>query len=119
MYKSKGDPRYNPSLREMVKLMLNSLSGKVIQRNFDNHSVLVQSEKEFIEAINKLANEDWVKRDVTVSPVTTSSVFIEYKVIDPYNKPMSSQLGVFINAYARDHMFINIFSRVNNILPNE
>lgn len=113
MFKAKGDSRYNNSLREMVKLMLNSLSGKVIQRNFDNASVFVQSEKEFTDAMNQLGSENWVGRDVTVSPVTTSSAFIEYKIIDPYKRPMPSQLGIFIYAYARAYMFVNVFSKAH------
>ena len=113
MFKTVGNPKYNNSLREMVKLMLNSLSGKVIQRNFDNASVFVQSERELTDVLNSLAKADWVKQDVSIAPVTTNSAFVEYKIIDPYRKPMPSQLGIFIYAYARAYMFQNVFSRTH------
>jgi len=41
--KNEDEKHYNESLREMCKLFSNSLSGKVIQRNFDDDSKMIQS----------------------------------------------------------------------------
>jgi hypothetical protein len=39
-YKKDGDPRYNPALREVYKLLMNAASGKCCQANYDDMVVL-------------------------------------------------------------------------------
>lgn len=113
-FKNNNDDKYNPALREVCKLFLNSLSGKVIQRNFQTTSQCI-----FGNYRNALT-----KYDDFVSKIEPESLTIDkygkllflsgtFKdEIDIYKasaKP--SYLGVFIYSYARRYMYDKLLSR--------
>lgn len=107
--------RYNPALREMGKLMLNSLSGKVGQRNFESQSKFVQSKEQLIRSLNELgitSAEEAQEVGFSLHPTTTHSAFIEWKDVGYYRNPKPSQLMVFIYAYAREYMYEMLFSKM-------
>lgn len=112
-FKATGDKRYNNALREMYKLILNSLSGKVIQKNRPAQSAFFQKEPDYRAKIKALIDSDTVHN---ISPITENAVFVEWKDEKAaYKNPHPSQLGVFIYAYAREYMTANLFSRVEVI----
>lgn len=56
-YKMSGDDRYNQSIRELAKIFLNGLSGKMIQKNYTNDYVYVANEAEFEDVCISLSKE--------------------------------------------------------------
>lgn len=116
LFKKNKDPKYNQSLREMLKLMLNSLSGKVIQKQFKRITNMAKSEKEFVELLDHLREGDyknWTDKRMAITPLGKNIAFVEYTDKDRYVKPKPSQLGVFIYAYARAYMFEQVFSKTH------
>ena len=106
--KAQGLP-FNAALREMSKLMLNSLSGKMSQRNFTKQSKFWTKEnalRNFIE--NNLDNEP------TPFIVSKNAAFTVSKKTpeQSYKNSHPSQIGVFIYAYARSYMWHLFFSRM-------
>lgn len=100
---------YNPTLREMSKLMLNSLGGKMSQRNFRNQSKFWTKEKDlrtFIEENHNAKPTPYIVSKNAVFTVTPLSDEQSYK------NPHPSQIGVFIYAYARHYMWTLFFSKM-------
>lgn len=102
--RSIGSPEYNPALREMCKLFLNALSGKVIQNIYSGTYLLCKTEQEmwrFKEKVEKGSFEY----------LGCGSIHICYgRVEEPYKASTAKpcHLGVFIYGHARDHMYRNI-----------
>lgn len=103
----KGTKNYNGAKREMDKLFMNSLSGKVLQRIFKDEFTIVSTLKEYrnfieknkVKELNLLSNGDVaIKGEKRV-----------YNYNRDFVKPC--QFGVFIYAYARRHMYDNIISK--------
>jgi len=106
--KKNKDETYNPALRETLKLLMNSLSGKVIEG--------LHTEK--TEDINSLAEYQKIKdkcEKVNVINSIGGKLFITYEV-DAEKVCKSSQrpiyLGVLIYDYAKRYMFENSYSKV-------
>ena len=105
---------YNSVLREMSKLMLNSLSGKMVQKNYkDKWNMWRESEK----------LREWLKEkmEIGVKPelnyISENTVWSRETKNDEeaYRGGHPSQLGVFIYAYARSYMWKLFFSRMDVI----
>jgi len=106
--KKNKDETYNPALRETLKLLMNSLSGKVIEG--------LHTEK--TEDISNLADLEKIKNKCEKVNVINSiggKLFITYEV-NAEKLCKSSQrpiyLGVLIYDYAKRYMFENSYSKV-------
>lgn len=98
----KGTEEYNPVLREMAKLIMNSLSGKMIQRNFD-------SELKFWNDNSKLINflTARIEEKIPVLPFTEKACYTE-SITDGFSKRSKpSQIACFIYSYSHELMFRN------------
>ena len=99
---------YNGALREVCKLYLNSLSGKVIQRNFEKVTQIVKNTNELNKFMDKCHDNS-----LTCHTANNKFVVLNGKKTDPYGigaKP--SYLGVYIYAHARKLMYTKIFTKV-------
>ncbi len=98
----------NPALRNMAKLFLNSLTGKVVESLHIDATELVKNQKD-MEKIIKKADGMHTLHPSTL--FTKSMGVVSYKkrvkeVFDRDNRPI--YLGCLIYAYARDHMYREI-----------
>lgn len=98
---------YNPALRNITKLLLNSLSGKTVQRNFENKNMLVKNLKEE-EKFNKITKTQELK--LMLGPYRLlSGNLVDDKIYNKKNaKP--SYLGIFIYAHARSYLYDILYS---------
>ena len=106
--KSNKDEKYNPALRETLKLLMNSLSGKVIEG--------LHTEK--TQDINSVAEYEKIKdksQSINFINAIGNKLFITYEV-DAETLCKKSQrpiyLGVLIYDYAKRYMFENSYSKV-------
>lgn len=107
-------PAYNGALRAMAKLFLNSLSGKVIQRNYADVTELVSNEKEFNQLRKKIKIDTMFQVSLSGSKALITGKKLDEDVYKRrYAKP--SYLGVFIYAYARAHMYDTVLSKYDVI----
>ena len=106
LWKAKGDEKYNCGIREMCKLYLNSLTGKVGQRNFLSKTSILRTDSDNSKIISQL-DED------TIVPHTLGNtlVLITGDLKDPIRKPKPAHLISFIYSYSRKHMYDNIISK--------
>lgn len=99
---------YNSAMRETLKLLMNSLSGKVIEG--------LHTEK--TEAVDTMAEYEKIKAkstDINVINVIGDKVFITYevdaeKICAKQQRPI--YLGVLIYDYAKRYMYENSYSKV-------
>lgn len=98
--KAEDSADYNPSARELYKLLLNNLSGKVIQRTFIEKTKLCLSEFDLHASCEKL------KPDTIHMGMYKKAVMVAGTLIKPpkYAKKPAI-LGMFIYAYARKYMY--------------
>jgi hypothetical protein len=95
-----GDPRFNPALRMMYKLLMNSASGKCCQNNYDDHVELATGSAAQIAAERKLDQD----RPITWIPLGGETCIIIGKKVSEtvYKKTAKpSILAVLIYAYSR------------------
>ncbi len=106
--KRKKDPKHNPALRECVKLLMNAISGKVIE-GLHNKKTVEISTNTFMK----------LKKKKTVSNLTAinkigAKIFCSYKVTEESilgaQRPI--YLGVLIYDYAKCYMYNNIYAPV-------
>lgn len=101
IWKAADDPRYNPALRELYKLLMNSASGKCCQANYDDEVVLATGSARQLAA-ERLMDLD---RGVTWIPIGGETCIIigkkkEQRIYRPAAaKP--SILAVLIYSYSR------------------
>ena len=104
----KKDDAYNPALRETLKLLMNSLSGKVIEGLHTEKTVDVNSIAEYekikqkstsINFINNIGNKLFMTYEVDAEEVCKKS-----------QRPI--YLGVYIYDYAKRYMYENSYSKV-------
>jgi hypothetical protein len=99
---------YNPALRETLKLLMNSLSGKVIEGLHTEKTTSVDSLVEY---------EKLCKSSVKINCINNigNKLFVTYDT-DPMKLCAKSQrpifLGVLIYDYAKSYMFNNSYSKV-------
>ncbi len=100
--KAAGSPDYNAALREVVKLLMNSCSGKTAQRNFDDVVVLAKG------SAQQLAQEARMKGGVAEwYPLSGDACLLVGKKPEAYNAKTAkpSQLAVFIYEYSRTYLY--------------
>lgn len=105
------DPNYNEALREICKLFMNSVSGKVIERNFiettmtldgktyDDDTKILDNFHEDTITYTKIGNQCYVKGKLK------NEELIYRKTAKP------SYLGLFIYSYARSYMYELLISK--------
>jgi hypothetical protein len=101
------DDSYNPALRETLKLLMNSLSGKVIEG--------LHTEK--TEDINSVAEYEKIKdksQSINFINAIGNKIFITYEVDGEkiINKQRPIYLGVLIYDYAKSYMYTHSYSKV-------
>ena len=106
-YGATNNPLYNAALREMYKLILNSLSGKVIQRNYTETSQLINNEEEMRKFQLTLDKEN---KSVEFSMFSGNKIYVSgnKSPTDAFKNPKPAFIGCFIYAYAREHMYSNM-----------
>ncbi len=106
-----NDDEYNQALREICKLAMNSLSGKVIQRIYESSTELITTTKELTKFLE-------THQDVEITTLNNvESIIIKGKKKEiRYNTRFAKpcHLGVFIYSYARTHMYKSVISRIKN-----
>jgi len=114
VYLNNNDNRYNASIRQMVKLLLNSVSGKAGQKNYRDRSELIIGLSE-LKRYFSLNNDVFklTENDFNLHIISSDTAFITNKLSeeDSYINPPPSQLAVYIYAYAREYMYENTFSK--------
>lgn len=98
---------YNPALRETLKLLMNSLSGKVIEGLHTEKTTDVNSIAEYLE-LEKSAKK------INFINAIGNKMFVTYEMEE--EKLLAKQrpiyLGVLIYDYAKRYMFENSYSKV-------
>jgi hypothetical protein len=104
----KKDDAYNPALRETLKLLMNSLSGKVIEGLHTEKTVDVNSVAEYEKIKQKATSINFIN-------AIGNKLFMTYEV-DAEGVCKKSQrpiyLGVYIYDYAKRYMYENSYSKV-------
>jgi hypothetical protein len=104
----KKDDSYNPALRETLKLLMNSLSGKVIEGLHTEKTVDVNSVAEYEKIKQKATSINFIN-------AIGNKLFMTYEV-DAEKVCKKSQrpiyLGVYIYDYAKRYMYENSYSKV-------
>jgi hypothetical protein len=104
-WKEEGDPRYNPALRECIKLMMNALSGKLIQRLFIKHKALVKKGKEMQKFLAT------IKPGTEVFSGSGSLILAEGEKLHVVPN-MPTILGLLIYSYSRSYLYDNMINTV-------
>jgi len=100
-------PSYNPALRETLKLLMNSLSGKVIE---GLHTEKTKDISSVADYINLQKNSKAINFINTIG----NKIFVTYEVEEEklINKQRPIYLGVYIYDYAKRYMYENSYSKV-------
>lgn len=102
------DDAYNPALRETLKLLMNSLSGKVIEGLHTEKTVDVNSVAEYEKIKQKAVSINFIN-------AIGSKIFMTYEV-EAEGVCKKSQrpiyLGVYVYDYAKRYMYENSYSKV-------
>jgi hypothetical protein len=105
--KKNKDDKYNSALRETLKLLMNSLSGKVIEGLHTEKTIGIESVGEY-EKIKQKAES------INVVNTIGDKLFITYEVsadtLLKQQRPI--YLGVLIYDYAKRYMYENSYSKV-------
>jgi hypothetical protein len=105
--KQDGNQSYNPALRETLKLLMNSLSGKVIEGLHAEKTESVNDAEEYMK-IEKKAE--------TINTITNvgNKIFITYTIDEEklIAKQKPIYLGVLIYDYAKEYMFEYSYSKI-------
>jgi hypothetical protein len=105
--KKNKDDNYNSALRETLKLLMNSLSGKVIEGLHTEKTVSVETIAEY----EKIKNNS---ESINVINNIGDKIFITYEVnaetLIKQQRPI--YLGVLIYDYAKRYMYENSYSKV-------
>lgn len=111
-YKEHKDPRYNPARREALKLIMNSLSGKWAQANYDDCAVLVKGSAAQLAAEKKMRDgvAEWY-------PICGEVCLLVGKKDKQYKQKFAKpvQVAALIYEHSRSYMWWNVYSRYNPI----
>lgn len=106
-YKKDDDPRYNPSLRNIVKLLMNALSGKMVEKTHTSLTMLVQTKSQLKRLLSKVEGD-------TIEKVYSDSRFLTYLKGTLKDKHFTRNIptvwGILIYEYSR----INIWRKVSS-----
>jgi len=109
IYKKKKDDKYNPALRNICKLLLNSLSGKMGQRNYETSAHLCKNNDDEKKVESK-CNYDSIHLKFQYGDYRILEGDKKTKFIYNNNTAKPSQISAFIYAWSRIYMYDTIFS---------
>ena len=95
---------YNPALREACKLVSNSLSGKVIQRNFEEVMMFLKDSKSLQKFLDKTIESTQIIEFFGDNVVYGKGKLKEEHIYKE-QKAKPSYLGIFIYSHARNYMY--------------
>lgn len=109
--KATKSPQYNSALREFYKLLLNSSSGKFLQKNYDDAAIYAKGLTKFAAAIDQMQPET-----CDIIPINNSCSIVTGKLLDVKYSERSkpSYIGCLIYSYARGLLYrccINAFGK--------
>ncbi|KAJ2561931.1 hypothetical protein IW140_006512 [Coemansia sp. RSA 1813] len=105
-FKDQDNQEYNPAVRELCKLLMNSLSGKLIQKDYNDVIEIVKTREELSRFRQKCEeNIKFIKINKEVCIVSGT--------LQQYINKMPTIYGALIYSYARSHMYDTILSRVD------
>jgi hypothetical protein len=104
--KKHKEPSYNPAMRECLKLILNSLSGKFLQRIFKKTRCLIHNKKDLQNFSKRTSNQTFYMSEV--GHIIGEGEKIKSKVTMP------SIYGVLIYSYSRQYMYEELIKRVDS-----
>jgi hypothetical protein len=106
-FKSSGDNQYNPAMRETLKLLMNSLSGKVIEGLHTEKTIDIDNIAEFLKIKEKASSINFIN-------AVGGKMFLTYEVDAEsiINQQRPIYLGVLIYDYAKRYMFENSYSKI-------
>ncbi|OZJ01665.1 hypothetical protein BZG36_05719 [Bifiguratus adelaidae] len=107
-YKENDENKYNSALRECCKLLMNSLSGKLQQRVFEDAIELVRNNRD-LDKFNKRVDNN----TETFTPFGNWYIAKGKKINPRPNMP--TIWGSLILSYARSYMYDNVLSKINTI----
>lgn len=107
-YKDTEDPRYNPALRECLKLIMNALSGKMGQRPVDEEKHLTDSDYKIDKIISSRENASIIHIKDKLFVIESEIPEEEIQITSP------TILAVLIYAYSRKYMYENLIVKVSN-----
>lgn len=103
----KGQPGYNLALRSLCKIIMNSLSGKTLQRVINKNTLITAKE-------DKIADFHINNSNVTFTAFNNALILKGNKNELKYDNGKPVHLGVFIYSYARRHMYLSILSKLTS-----
>jgi hypothetical protein len=106
--KKNKDNAYNSALRETLKLLMNSLSGKVIEGLHTEKTVAIDSVVDYNKIKDKMMSSNFIN-------AIGNKLFVTYEVdaeeiCEKQQRPI--YLGVLIYDYAKRYMYENSYSKV-------
>lgn len=107
-YKSSGDPRYNSALRETEKLLMNSLSGKVIEGLHTEKTTDFDTEADFLKIQEKAKSVNFI--NCIGNKLFATYELDEEKICETQQRPIF--LGVLVYDYAKRYMYENSYSKI-------
>ena len=107
--KKKKDEKYNVALRELCKLFSNCLSGKVIQKNYEDCFKRISSVKERNKVFSTLKPNS--VNCYRHGKITYMSGKLKENLVYKKHSAKPSYLGVFIYSYAREYMYESILNK--------
>ncbi len=113
MLDENGDEKYNPALREMCKLIANSLSGKVGQREFDTRKGIITRDSEYKELTMDMENFKSMSVYSIGKVLCYTATYAHDYMVSSYNGKHASPcyLAGFIYAHARSYMYETVISK--------
>jgi hypothetical protein len=107
-FKANNDPRYNSALRETLKLLMNSLSGKVIEALHTEMTTAFNNESEFLKIQDKADSINFI--NCIGSKLFATYTVDEESICEAKQRPIF--LGVLIYDYAKRYMYQNSYSKI-------
>jgi len=111
-----GSPDFNPALRHMKKIEINSLSGKMLQRIYHDSTAIIGSPSEFN---SWLGSVDCTGHEVKRTTLGDSGYHIvsgtKKNAYIKTNNKKPVHIGVFIYSYAREYLYTRIFEKCHPV----
>ena len=107
-YKKSKDIKYNEALRETYKLLMNSLSGKVIEGLHTEKTSDFDNEADFSKIMDKAKSVNFI--NCIGNKLFATYELDEEKVCEKDQRPIF--LGVLVYDYAKRYMYENSYSKI-------
>lgn len=105
----KGTTEYNNALREMCKLFSNCISGKIIQRNFEDVFNIIKTPLE-LEIFKNKTKPETIEYALGSKFVIGKGKLKDDEIYDA-SRAKPSYLGVFCYSYAREYMYETVLNK--------